>query len=48
LIYRDGVPVAALVGGKVEFLAENEGANQWEAKKRLVRSSARGLLADLA
>ena len=48
IIYRDGVPIAALSGGKVEFLAESEGANQWEVEKRLVRSSARGLLADLA
>jgi ATP-dependent Lhr-like helicase len=48
IIYRDGVPTAALSGGKVEFLAESEGANQWEVEKRLVRSSARGLLADLA
>jgi ATP-dependent Lhr-like helicase len=48
IIYRDGVPVAALSGGKVEFLAESEGTNQWEVEKRLVRSSARGLLADLA
>ena len=48
LIYRDGVPVAALAGGKVQFLAELEGAEKWEAEKRLVRSSARGMLADLA
>jgi ATP-dependent Lhr-like helicase len=48
LLYQDGAPVAALSGGKVEFLAGNEGANQWEVEKRLVRSSARGLLADLA
>ena len=48
LVYRDGVPIAALSGGKLQFLAEIEGADRWEAEKRLVRSSARGLLADLA
>ncbi|MBV9287087.1 MAG: DEAD/DEAH box helicase [Hyphomicrobiales bacterium] len=48
LIYRDGLPVAALCGGKVQFLAELEPAERWEAEKRLVRSSARGLMADLA
>jgi ATP-dependent helicase Lhr and Lhr-like helicase len=48
LVYRDGLPIAALTGGKLQFLAEFEGADRWEAEKRLVRSSARGLLADLA
>ena len=48
LIYRDGLPVAALAGGKAQFLADLEPAEKWEAEKRLVRSSARGMLADLA
>jgi ATP-dependent Lhr-like helicase len=48
LVYRDGLPIAALSAGKLQFLAEFEGADRWEAEKRLVRSSARGLLADLA
>jgi ATP-dependent Lhr-like helicase len=48
LVYRDGLQIAALSGGKLQFLAELEGADRWEAEKRLVRSSARGLLADLA
>jgi ATP-dependent helicase Lhr and Lhr-like helicase len=47
VVYRDGVPVAALTGGKAQFLTELETAEQWEAEKRLVRSSARGRLADL-
>ena len=29
------------------MLTELEGPEQWEAEKRLVRSSARGLIADL-
>ena len=47
VVYRDGLPVAALTGGKAQFLTELESADQWEAEKRLVRSSARGRLADL-
>lgn len=48
IVYRDGVPVAALSGGAVEFLSEIEGADRWEAEKRLTRSSATGLIASLA
>ncbi len=47
VVYRDGLPIAALSGGKAQFLADLETADQWEAEKRLVRSSARGMLADL-
>ena len=47
IVYRDGLPVAALTGGKAQFLAELESAELWEAEKRLVRSAARGRLADL-
>ena len=47
VVYRDGLPIAALTGGKAQFLAELEDAEQWEAEKRLVRSAARGMLADL-
>jgi ATP-dependent helicase Lhr and Lhr-like helicase len=48
IVYRDGLPVAALSGGKVQFLADLDAADQWNAEKRLVRSAARGLLANLA
>jgi ATP-dependent helicase Lhr and Lhr-like helicase len=48
IVYRDGIPVAALAGGAVQFLAEVEGAQRWEAEKRLVKSSASGLIASLA
>ena len=47
IVYRDGLPVAALTGGKVQVLTELEPVEQWEAEKRLVRSAARGRLADL-
>jgi ATP-dependent helicase Lhr and Lhr-like helicase len=48
VVYRDGLPIAALTGGKAVMLTELETADQWEAEKRLVRSSARGRLAHLA
>ena len=48
LVFRDGLPIAALAGGKVEFLSDIDGATQWEAEKRLTRSAARGILVDLA
>jgi hypothetical protein len=37
-----------LAGGAVQFLADLEGADRWEAEKRLKRSSASGLAAKLA
>jgi ATP-dependent Lhr-like helicase len=48
LIYRDGVPVAMLSAGKVEFLTTLDAKGQWEAEKRLVRSAARGMLSHLS
>jgi ATP-dependent Lhr-like helicase len=47
VVYRDGLPIAALTGGKAVMLTELETADQWEAEKRLVRSAARGRLAHL-
>ena len=46
--YRDGVPVATLSAGKVDFLTTLDSASRWEAEKRLVRSAARGLLSQLS
>jgi ATP-dependent Lhr-like helicase len=48
LIYRDGVPVALLSGGKVQFLVTLDTAEQWDAQNRLLRSAAPALMADLA
>jgi ATP-dependent Lhr-like helicase len=48
VIYRDGVPVAVLAGGKVQYLAEIEAAAQWDAQNRLLRSAAPAMMADLA
>jgi ATP-dependent helicase Lhr and Lhr-like helicase len=48
LLYRDGVPVATLSAGNVQFLTTLDVENEWEAEKRLVRSAARGLLSHLS
>ncbi len=48
VLYRDGVPVALLVGGEVEFLAELPPAEQWEARNKLLRRHVPAVLADLA
>jgi ATP-dependent helicase Lhr and Lhr-like helicase len=48
LLYRDGVPVASLAGGTVEFVEALDGAGQWAARKALLRSAAPAALADLA
>ena len=48
LLFRDGLPVAWLEGGQIAFLAELDAAGQWDARKRLLRSPAPALLADLA
>jgi len=48
LIYRDGVPIAVLAGGKVQFLVEIDAAAQWETQNRLLRSAAPVMMADLA
>jgi ATP-dependent helicase Lhr and Lhr-like helicase len=48
LIYRDGLPIATLCGGKVQFLTALDPKLEWEVEKRLVRSAARGLLSQLS
>lgn len=48
LVYRDGVPIAALEGGRVRFLTTLDATSQWGAQQRSMRSAAPALLADLA
>jgi len=48
VLYRDGVPLALLAGGEVEFLAELSAAEQWEARNKLLRRHVPAALADLA
>jgi len=37
LLYRDGVPIASLAGGDVQFLEKLEPHLEWEARKALLR-----------
>ena len=37
LLYRDGLPIALLAGGEVQFLATLDPASQWQAHKALLR-----------
>ena len=46
VLYRDGVPVATLVGGEVRFLVELEAAASWQAQNALVRRPAAGTPVD--
>jgi ATP-dependent Lhr-like helicase len=41
LLYRDGIPIASLAGGKVEFLETLDAAARWEAQKALRRTGVR-------
>jgi ATP-dependent Lhr-like helicase len=47
LLYCDGLPVASLAGGDVQFLSTLDPAAQWQARKMLLRSASPALLADL-
>jgi ATP-dependent Lhr-like helicase len=40
LLFRDGVPIAFLAGGEVEFTVEMDPARKWQARKVLLRGSA--------
>jgi ATP-dependent Lhr-like helicase len=48
LLYRNGLPVALLAGGEVQFLETLDADSQWQARKALLRGAARGALVDLA
>jgi ATP-dependent Lhr-like helicase len=48
LLFRDGLPVAFLAGGSVDFLTTLDAAGQWQARKLLLRSASPAQLADLA
>jgi len=47
LLLRNGVPLAFLAGGDVQFLTTLEAPAQWQARKLLLRSAAPPMLADL-
>jgi ATP-dependent helicase Lhr and Lhr-like helicase len=48
ILFRDGLPVATLASGKLEFLTPLDGVSRSEAEKRLIRSAARGALVSFA
>ena len=39
LLYRDGLPIALLAGGEVQFLETLDASDQWQARKALLRSA---------
>ncbi|HZC98559.1 MAG TPA: ATP-dependent DNA helicase, partial [Bradyrhizobium sp.] len=41
VLYRDGVPVAALTAGEVSFFGEFDPATEWQARRALLRSALR-------
>jgi ATP-dependent Lhr-like helicase len=42
LLYRDGVPIALLAAGEVQFLETLDAASEWAAQKALLRSADPG------
>jgi ATP-dependent Lhr-like helicase len=37
VLYRDGLPIAILVGGETRFLEKLEGQSEWDARNSLLR-----------
>jgi ATP-dependent Lhr-like helicase len=48
LLYRDGIPIALLAGGEVQFVEELDTATQWQARKTLLRGAIPPALVALA
>jgi ATP-dependent Lhr-like helicase len=48
LLYRDGLPVAVLAGGAVEFLAPLDAGSEWAARKALLRGAVPRALVGLS
>jgi ATP-dependent Lhr-like helicase len=48
VLYRDGLPIALLAAGEVEFLEELDGSSAWEARDALLRCPAPRELVRLA
>jgi ATP-dependent helicase Lhr and Lhr-like helicase len=44
LLYRDGVPIAFLAGGKVQFVETLDAGSEWAARKALLRGSVPRML----
>jgi ATP-dependent Lhr-like helicase len=48
VLYRDGLPVALLAGGEVQFVETLDESSQWQARKALLRSAVPAPLVGLA
>ncbi|MGH7084845.1 MAG: hypothetical protein ACREFN_07620, partial [Acetobacteraceae bacterium] len=48
LLYRDGLPVAALAGREAHFYESLDPPTEWQARKALLRGAARKSAASLA
>ena len=48
LLYRDGLPVALLAGGEVQFLEKLDERSEWEARKALLRGAVPASLVALS
>ena len=48
VLYRGGLPIAVSSGGQVQFLETLDPAEEWQARKTLLRSAAPAALVDLA
>jgi ATP-dependent Lhr-like helicase len=48
VLYQDGLPIAACVGGEVRFLTMLDPKAQWEAQNAILRRHVPALLSDLA
>ena len=48
LLYRDGLPVALLASGEVQFLQTLDAAGEWEARKALLRAALPAAHVELA
>jgi ATP-dependent Lhr-like helicase len=48
VLYRDGLPVALLAGGQVQFLETLDASSAWQARKALLRGAVPAQLVDLA
>ena len=48
VLYRDGLPIALLAGGQVQFLETLDPGAEWQARKALLRGAVPAPLVDLA
>jgi ATP-dependent helicase Lhr and Lhr-like helicase len=48
VLYLDGLPVALLAGGQVQFLETLDASSEWQARKALLRGAVPAQLVDLA